>query len=118
MTLHPKTEAKHTPTPWKVKHGIIVESGNEKESAIAYCRDEYRHSKHLRDGDEADANAAFICLAVNNFKALKGTVQYLEGYLNRFDKNSLPKEFVHAHEQSQLLIKNTLTRIREQEAVK
>lgn len=68
----------HTPTPWRVtrdERGEIIRAVDDTGRPIA--------SMWL-NGDDAEANAAFIVEAVNSHAALKARIEALEAALEPF----------------------------------
>ena len=69
-----------TPTPWRVEHdtcliwGACAEGERSMGYPVSNCQMEHRSWSPLRYV-EMEANAAFICLAVNSFEPMRRALE-------------------------------------------
>ena len=71
-----------TPTPWRVEHdtcliwGACAEGERSMGYPVSNCQMEHRSWSPLRYV-EMEANAAFICLAVNSFEPMRRALEWI-----------------------------------------
>lgn len=80
-------EKNHTPTPWLFDGEFIYDS-NEVIIADPYCR-----AAQTTELGEMEANAEFICHAVNSYEKLVSVLQRAKGHVEAM-MDSTPEEVV------------------------
>ena len=88
----------HTPTPWKYSKNSLQITGNNDHGCIVVELMMKRIYDNTDEIEEMDANAEFICRAVNNHDALIHVIESLIILTNDIWSGEKQPEIIHAED--------------------